>query len=86
MGQWLERNAPAIYLAFEVIDRAHDRTTEPAEAMPCDIVEAVFEQQSSALRTLYPILGDLNCYTDWGAQMGQTSRSTIRVVSIAMKW
>ena len=72
MGEWLERNAPAICLAFEVIDRAHDLTIDPAEGMShADIVEAVFEQQSSALRALYPILGDLNCYTDWGAQMGQ---------------
>ena len=72
MGEWLERNAPAICLAFEVIDRAHDLTLDPPEDMPCsDIVETVSEQQSTALRALYPILGDLNCYTDWDVEMGQ---------------
>ena len=42
------------------------------EDMPCsDIVETVSEQQGTALRALYPILGDLNCCTDWDVEMGQ---------------
>ena len=72
MGEWLERNAAAICLAFEVIDRAHDLTIDPPEDMPCsDIVEQVSAQQVSAIRALYPILGEINSYSDWGVEMGQ---------------
>ena len=71
MGEWLERNAATICLAFEVIDRAHDLMMEPPEDMPCsDIVEQVSCQQLSALRALYPVLADINHYSDWGAEMG----------------
>ena len=72
MGEWLERNAATICLAFEVIDRAHDLTMDPPEDMPCsDIVEQVSSQQVSAIRALYPILGEINTYNDWGVEMGQ---------------
>ena len=72
MGEWLERNAATICLAFEVIDRAHDLTMDPPEDMPCsDIVEQVSSQQVSAIRALYPILGEINTYSDWGVEMGQ---------------
>ena len=72
MGEWLERNAATICLAFEVIDRAHDLTMDPPEDMPCsDIVEQVSSQQVSAIRALYPILGEINGYNDWGVEMGQ---------------
>ena len=72
MGEWLERNAATICLAFEVIDRAHDLTMDPPEDMPCsDIVEQVSCQQLSALRALYPVLADINGYSDWGVEMGQ---------------
>ena len=72
MGEWLERNAATICLAFEVIDRAHDLTMDPPENMPCsDIVEQVSSQQVSAIRALYPILGEINTYSDWGVEMGQ---------------
>ena len=72
MGEWLERNAATICLAFEVIDRAHDLTMDPPENMPCsDIVEQVSSQQVSAIRALYPILGEINTYNDWGVEMGQ---------------
>ena len=72
MGEWLERNAATICLAFEVIDRAHDLTMDPPEDMPCsDIVEQVSAQQCSAIRALYPILGEINGYRDWGVEMGQ---------------
>jgi hypothetical protein len=72
MGEWLERNAATICLAFEVIDRAHDLTMDPPEDMPCsDIVEQVSSQQVSAIRALYPILGEINGYSDWGVEMGQ---------------
>ena len=71
MGEWLERNAATICLAFEVIDRAHDLTMEPPEDMPCsDIVEQVSCQQLSALRALSPVLAEINHYRDWGAEMG----------------
>ena len=70
MGEWLERNAATICLAFEVIDRAHDLTMEPPEDMPCsDIVEKVSCQQIGALRALYPILREINGYSSWGAEM-----------------
>ena len=72
MGEWLERNRATICLAFEVIDRAHDLTMDPPEDMPCsDIVEQVSSQQVSAIRALYPILGEINGYNDWGVEMGQ---------------
>ena len=72
MGEWLERNAAAICLAFEVMDRAHDLMMEPPEDMPCsDIVEQVSTQQISAIRALYPILGEINGYRDWDVEMGQ---------------
>ena len=71
MGEWLERNAATICLAFEVIDRAHDLTMEPPEDMPCsDIVEKVSCQQLGALRALFPVLAEINHYSDWGAEMG----------------
>ena len=71
MGEWLERNAATICLAFEVIDRAHDLTFDPPEGMShSDIVEQVSAQQCSAIRALYPILGEINHYRDWGAEMG----------------
>ena len=72
MGEWLERNAATICLAFEVMDRAHDLTFDPPEGMShSDIVEQVSEQQTSAIRALYPILGEINGYRDWGVEMGQ---------------
>ena len=72
MGEWLERNAPAICLAFEVIDRAHDLTIDPAEGMShADIVEAVSDQQSSAICALYRILADIKAYSDWEVEMGK---------------
>ena len=71
MGEWLERNAATICLAFEVMDRAHDLTLDPPEGMShSDIVEQVSCQQIGALRALYPILGEINGYKDWGAEMG----------------
>ena len=71
MGEWLERNAATICLAFEVIDRAHDLTMEPPEDMPCsDIVEQVSCLQLGALRALFPVLAEINHYSDWGAEMG----------------
>ena len=72
MGEWLERNAATICLAFEVMDRAHDLTLDPPEGMShSDIVEQVSSQQVSAIRALYPILGEINTYSDWGVEMGQ---------------
>ena len=70
MGEWLERNAATICLAFEVIDRAHDLTVDPSEGMShSDIVEEVSCKQLSALRALYPILREINGYSTWGAEM-----------------
>ena len=54
------------------MDRAHDLTLDPPEGMShSDIVEQVSEQQTSAIRALYPILGEINGYRDWGVEMGQ---------------
>ena len=73
MGEWLERNSAAICLAFEVIDRAHDSMMEPdsEDKSANDILEIACAQQMSAIRALYPILGEINSYTDWGVEMGQ---------------
>ena len=55
-----------------MIDRAHDLTMDPSEGMShSDIVEQVSCQQLSALRALYPVLADINGYSDWGVEMGQ---------------
>ena len=73
MGEWLERNAATICLAFEVMDRAHDKLLEQddKEIATDDLIQMVASEQISAIRALYPILGEINRYNDWGAEMGQ---------------
>ena len=73
MGEWLERNAATICLAFEVIDRANDKLIEhdDKEIAADDLMQMVASEQISAIRALYPILGEINGYRDWGVEMGQ---------------
>ena len=73
MGEWLERNAATICLAFEVMDRAHDKLLEQddKEIATDDLIQMVASEQISAIRALYPILGEINRYNDWDVEMGQ---------------
>ena len=73
MGEWLERNAATICLAFEVMDRANDKLIEhdDKEIAADDLIQMVASEQISAIRALYPILGEINTYSDWGVEMGQ---------------
>ena len=73
MGEWLERNAATICLAFEVIDRANDKLIEhdDKEIAADDLMQMVASEQISAIRALYPILGEINTYNDWDVEMGQ---------------
>ena len=73
MGEWLERNAAAICLAFEVIDRAHDKLLEHDDKKIAadDLIQTVASDQIGAIRALYPILGEINRYNDWDVEMGQ---------------
>ena len=73
MGEWLERNAATICLAFEVIDRANDKLIEhdDKEIAADDLMQMVASEQISAIRALYPILGEINGYRDWGVEMGK---------------
>ena len=73
MGEWLERNAATICLAFEVMDRANDKLLEhdDKEISTDDLIQTVASEQISAIRALYPILGEINRYNDWDVEMGQ---------------
>ena len=73
MGEWLERNAATICLAFEVMDRANDKLIDrnDEDITADDLIEMVASEQISAIRALYPILGEINGYRDWGVEMGQ---------------
>ena len=73
MGEWLERNAATICLAFEVMDRANDKLIDrnDEDITADDLIEVVASKQISAIRALYPILGEINRYNDWDVEMGQ---------------
>ena len=73
MGEWLERNAATICLAFEVMDRANDKLIDrdDEDITADDLIEMVASEQISAIRALYPILGEINGYRDWDVEMGQ---------------
>ena len=73
MGEWLERNAATICLAFEVMDRANDKLIDrnDEDITADDLIEVVASEQISAIRALYPILNEINTYNDWDVEMGQ---------------
>ena len=73
MGEWLERNAATICLAFEVMDRANDKLIDHDDKKIAadDLMQMVASEQISAIRALYPILSEINGYRDWGVEMGQ---------------
>ena len=73
MGEWLERNAATICLAFEVMDRAHDELIEHDNSgIPLDeLVEIIIYKQMSALQAFMPYMRDMRNGNAFEAEMGK---------------
>ena len=60
LGEWLERNEPALAVAADVISEAHDMLIDPPEDMPCsDVVELTGSQQMHAIILLNKLVQEL---------------------------
>jgi len=68
MGEWLERNAPAIITAFDAIDDAHTDALEDHEpnALTVDIITS---RQLQPLKSLMFALAELR-RDEWGVKRG----------------
>ena len=70
MGEWLERNAPAMITAFDAIDDAHDMLMDADENVNfSEIVELVFYKQLSPIKSLMLAMGELR-RDEWGVKRG----------------
>ena len=68
MGEWLERNAPALITAFDAIDDAHTDAIEDdqPDAMT---VEIITFRQLQPLKSMMQIMAELR-RDSWGVQRG----------------
>ena len=65
MGEWLERNAPALVTAFDALDAAHDFI---AESESCS--DDAFFMMFNPIRSLQMCMMELRC-DDWGVERGK---------------
>ena len=65
MGEWLERNAPALVTAFDALDAAHDFI---GESENCS--DDAFFMMFNPIRSLQMCMMELRC-DDWGVERGK---------------
>ena len=68
MGEWLERNAPAIITAFDAIDDAHTDAIEDDQPNALT-VEIITSRQLQPLKSLMIALAELR-RDEWGVERG----------------
>ena len=60
LGEWLERNEPALITAFDAINEAHNKVLEPEDDVPCsDLVEMISFEQLAPLMSLEKMIMEL---------------------------
>ena len=70
MGEWLERNAPAMVTAFDAIDEAHDLLMEADEDMShSEVIEMAYGKMMQPVKSLCLTMMELR-RDDWGVKRG----------------
>ena len=68
MGEWLERNAPALITAFDAIDNAHTDALEDHQPDALSI-ELITTRQAEPLKSMMLMMAELR-RDNWGVKRG----------------